>query len=151
MLLELFSLLAFSFAGGIVWVFSVETAAVVMGASGDYHPLVVGLVCAGGQSLAYTFLFFAGDWLFTRWKWAGKQVDRTEQRWGEKLGKGFLLLTIPAALVGLPPMTGMAALAGGFRVRFLSLICIAFSFRLVRFVVLASVGVELMGWWETAW
>lgn len=151
MVLELVSLLAFSFAGGIVWIFNVETAAVVLGARGSYHPLVVGLVCAAGQSLAYTFLFFAGDWLFARWRWARRQVDRTEERWGARLTRGFLAFTVPAALVGLPPMTGMAALGGGLRVNFLKLISIAFVFRLIRFVVLASAGVELMAWWEHAY
>ncbi len=144
--MAILSLLAFSFAGGILWVFNVESAAVVYGNQGGWHPLVVGLTCAAGQSLAYTFLFYCGDWLCAHWRWVGKQVDKTRNKYGERLSKSFLTLTAPAALIGLPPMTAMAALAGGFQVRLLPLIAIAFSLRLIRFTILAAVGDKVSAW-----
>jgi len=140
------SLLAFSFAGGIVWLFNVESAAVVYGNQSGWHPLTVGLTCAAGQTLAYTFLFYCGDWLYSRWRWAGKQVAKTRAKYGDRLGRSFLTLTAPAALIGLPPMTAMAALAGGFQVRLLPLVAIAFSLRFVRFTLLAAMGDRLTGW-----
>lgn len=139
-------LLAFSFAGGIVWLFNVETAAVAYGSEAGWHPLAVGLTCAGGQTLAYAFLFRFGDWLCARWRWVGKQVDRTRRKYGRRLSTSFLALTAPAALVGLPPMTAMAALAGSFKVRLVYLIAIAFSLRTIRFTVLAAVGDQLWSW-----
>jgi len=146
MLMGFLSLFAFSFAGGIIWVFNVETAAMVYGARSGWHPLLVGLACAGGQSAAYTFLFFAGDWLFRRWRWGRAQVERTRARYGSTPASSFLLLTVPAALVGIPPMTAMAALAGGCKVRLLPMIALAFSFRLIRFTILASAGTPLVAW-----
>lgn len=146
--MELISLLLYSFAGGIVWLFNVEAAATVCGASGEHHPLLVGLTCALGQSLAYTFLFFAGEGLLRRWGWGRRLVQRTLDRYGEKLERGFLRFTVPAALVGLPPMTGMAAIAGGFKVRFVPMISIALTLRFVRFVVLAVAGTQIFAWWE---
>lgn len=144
--MAILSLLAFSFAGGIVWVFNVESAAVVYGNQGGWHPLVVGLTCAAGQTLAYTFLFHCGDWLYARWRWAGRQVEKTRKKYGDRLSKSFLTFTAPAALIGLPPMTAMAALAGGFQVRLLPLIAIAFSLRLVRFTILAALGDKVSAW-----
>lgn len=141
------SLLAFSFAGGIVWIFNVESAAVLYGGKSAWHPLAVGLTCAAGQTLAYTFLFYCGDWLYAHWRWAGRKIERTRLKYGERLSKSFLTLTAPAALVGLPPMTAMAALAGSFQVRPLPLLAIAFSLRVVRFTLLAAVGQPLLSWW----
>ena len=110
------------------------------GNQSGWHPLTVGLTCAAGQTLAYAFLFRCGDWLYARWRWAGRQVERTRRKYGARLSQSFLTLTAPAALIGLPPMTAMAALAGSFQVRLLPMIAIAFSLRLVRFTVLAAVG-----------
>jgi len=151
MVLGLLSLLAFSFAGGIIWAFNVETAAMVCGARSGWHPLLVGFACAGGQSAAYVFLFFGGDWLLGRWCWGRRQVERTRARYGSRLESSFLIFTVPAALLGIPPMTGMAALAGGFKVRLVPMISIAFSLRLVRFTILASAGMQLMVWWGSLW
>jgi len=147
----LVTLLCLSFAGGIIWLFNVEAAAMVYGAAGAHHPVVVGITCALGQSLAYTFLFFAGEWLMRHWRWGRRQVERTEQRYGDRLRRGFLAFTVPAALVGLPPMTGMAALAGGFHVRYVALIAIALPLRTVRFVALAAAGTQIVAWWERLW
>lgn len=149
--MDLLLLLSISFAGGIVWLFNVEATAVVFGASSGWSPVLVGVICATGQSLAYLVLFFAGDWILGRWRWAGRKLERTRARYGERLRRGFLGLTVPAALVGVPPMTGMAALAGGFRVRLLPLLAIALPLRSVRFVVLAVAGTQLLAWWRAIW
>jgi membrane protein YqaA with SNARE-associated domain len=146
--MTLLLLLAISFAGGIVWLFNVEATAMVYGASSGWSPVTVGLTCAVGQTLAYAFLFFAGEWVLGRWRWAGRQMERTRARYGARLRRGFLGLTVPAALIGLPPMTGMAALAAGFRVRLLPLLTIALALRSVRFVVLAVAGGQLVAWWR---
>jgi len=150
-MMEILSMIAFSFAGGIIWVFNVETASVVLGAREGWHPITVGLTCATGQSLSYCFLFFCGNGIFSRWGWGKRQVERTLARYGDKLNKSFLAFTMPAALVGIPPMTGMAALSGGFQVRFVSFIAIAFAFRLIRFIILAAAGTQLMAWWSALW
>lgn len=145
------TLLCISFAGGIVWLFNVEATAVLYAGVGGHNPVLVGLTCAVGQSLAYTFLFFAGTWFFERWRWGKRQLERTRARYGERLRQSFLALTAPAALVGLPPMTAMAALAGGFQVRFVHMISIALSLRIVRFLALAFAGNEIAAWWRTLW
>ena len=149
--MEFLSLLAFSFCGGIVWIFNVEAAAIAMGASSGWHPLTVGLACAGGQSLAYTFLYYCGGWLLSRWRWFSRKVDAMLKRWDKRFARNFLLLTVPAALIGIPPMTGMAAVARSFKVRPAPLLLIAFSLRLLRFTVLASTGDAIPRWLSSLW
>ena len=149
--MEFLSLLVFSFAGGIIWLFNEEAAAIAASSAGVLPAWAVALACASGQTLAYVFLFFCGHWLLSRWRWFQRQVDKMMARWGERLGRSFLLLTAPAALVGIPPMTGMAAVARSFNVRLLPLVAIAFSLRLVRLMVLAGAGTQLAGWWEALW
>lgn len=149
--MEFLSLLAYSFCGGIIWLFNVEAMAIAVGAGGSWHPLVVGLACAGGQSLAYLFLYYCSHWLLSRWRWFSRGVDRMLSRWGERLNGSFLLLTAPAALIGLPPMTGMATVARSFKVPVVPLMLIAFSLRLLRFTVLASTGDAIPGWWRSLW
>ncbi|MCB9557601.1 MAG: hypothetical protein H6707_15945 [Deltaproteobacteria bacterium] len=139
-------LIAIGFAGGIVWIFNVETAAAAYGATSGWHPIVVGLGCALGQASAYTALFFSGEFIGQRWGWARKQIVRTREKYGERLETGFLWFTAPAALIGLPPMTGMAAVAGGFHVRLLPMLAIAFSLRWVRFTIIAWAGPQLLLW-----
>jgi membrane protein YqaA with SNARE-associated domain len=147
----LLSLLLFSFAGSVVWVFNVEAAATVAGASGGWHPLIVGVTCAVGQALGYTLLFFAGEIVFRYWRWGQRKVEWTRERYGERLKTGFYGLTFTAALAGLPPLTAMAALAGGLQVRFLPMMAILLPLRIIRFTVLAAVGEELLAWWNSLW
>ena len=149
--MEFLSLLTYSFCGGIVWILNVEAMAIAVGAGSGWHPLTVGLACAGGQSLAYLFLYYCSHWLLRRWRWFSRQVDRMLNRWGDRFNRSFLLLTAPAALVGLPPMTGMAVMARSFKVHVVPLMVIAFSLRLLRFTVLASTGNTIPLWWSSLW
>jgi membrane protein YqaA with SNARE-associated domain len=144
----LLSLLVYSFAGSIVWVFNVEAAAVVAGASGSWHPLLVGATCAVGQALGYTLLYFAGEVVFRHWRWGQRKVEWTRRRYGDRLRTGFYGLTFTAALAGLPPLTAMAALAGGLPVRYLPMIAILLPLRIIRFTVLAAAGEGLLAWWR---
>lgn len=145
--MAILSLLLLSIAGGVVWVFNVEAAAVLYGSKG-FHPALVGVTCAVGQSIAYTLLYFGGDWLLRRWGWWRRSLERMRARWGERLRKGFLGATATAALIGIPPMTGMAAIAGGFDVRYPPMIAIALGLRTVRFIVLAAAGSRIAAWWH---
>jgi membrane protein YqaA with SNARE-associated domain len=147
----LLTLLLFCFASGIIWLFNAEAACILAAGSGRWSPVTVGVVCALGQTLAYTFLYFGGTWLRDHWRWWRAQLERAETRWGRVLQRSFLALTAPAALIGIPPMTAMAALAGSFKVRFLWMIAIALIGRSVRFQVLAHAGVELAVWWSRLW
>jgi hypothetical protein len=145
--MAILSLLLLSIAGGVVWLFNVEAAAILYGSNG-YHPVLVGLTCAVGQSIAYTLLYFGGDWLLGRWGWWRRGLERMRARWGERLKKGFLGATATAALIGLPPMTGMAAIAASFEVRYSRMIAIALSLRTLRFIILAAAGARIAAWWH---
>jgi membrane protein YqaA with SNARE-associated domain len=136
-------------AGGFVWLFNAEAAAVAYGGMGRWHPALVGVTCAAGQVVSYTVLFFGGGWLLARWRQARERIERTRVRYGARLERSFLALTASGALVGLPPMTVLAAIAGGFRVRYPALIAIAFCLRFVRFTVLALAGNELVALWRS--
>ena len=147
----LVTLFLFCFAGGIVWLFNAEGACVLAAGSGRWSPVTVGVVCTLGQTAAYTFLYFGGGWLRDHWRWWRRQLERAEAKWGHVLQRGAVALTAPAALLGVPPMTAMAALAGSFKVRFLWVLVFALTFRSVRFQLLAHAGVELAVWWSRLW
>lgn len=151
MLIALLSLYALSVAGGVIWLFNVEAAAILYGANLGYPAPVVGVVCAAGQATAYTLLFLFSGWLLPRWRWAQRQTEALLRKYGERIERSFLIFTATAAFIGLPPMTGMAIVAPGFRVRLPTMLAIAFSLRVVRFTILAAFGLQLAAWWKTLW
>ncbi len=145
--MAILSLLLLSIAGGVIWLFNVEAAAILYGSNG-FNPALVGVTCALGQSIAYTILYFGGDWLLRRWGWWRRRLEQMRARFHDRLHKGFLGATATAALLGIPPMTGMAAIAGSFEVRYPPLIAIALPLRTVRFIVLAAAGSRIAAWWH---
>lgn len=146
--MALLSLYLLSVAGGVIWIFNVEAAAILYSGKLGYHPLIVGPICALGQSTAYALLFIFGDALHARWAWARRQTDRMLSRWGDRLDSRFLVFTAAAAMFGVPPMTGMALIAPGFRVRLLPLLAVALSLRTIRLILLAAFGAQLVAWWH---
>jgi membrane protein YqaA with SNARE-associated domain len=151
MLLKLLSLAGICFLGGAVWVFNAETTVIVYGAEFGFHPFLVGLVAATAQCAMYALLFYSGGWLMTHWRWLGSKIEKARNRFADHLQERYLVATASAALIGLPPMTAMAALGKGFQVRILRLLIVAFIFRVVRFTLLAALGFQLRAFWQGLW
>jgi membrane protein YqaA with SNARE-associated domain len=148
---QLLTLIGICFVGGLFWVANAEATAILYGAQLGWNPLLVGIVSALSQCAMYTLLFWGGDWLIAKWTWLGRKVEKTRARFKARLDKSYLTMTATGALVGLPPMTVMALLAGGFNVRLRTLLAIAFGLRFVRFTVLAAVGTQLQQFWSSIW
>ncbi len=138
---EALALWAISLVGSTVWLVSAEATSAVYGGRLGWHPLAVGLIAALGQSTAYVLFYYGGDALIARWTWLHDKVTRTRRR--------FLVLTGVSALVGIPPVVAVAALAPGFGIPLSHLISVAFTLRVVRFTTLAWLGervLDALGW-----
>jgi hypothetical protein len=147
--MDFLSLLGISFVGAIFWLLNVEAAAIYYGGELAWHPLAVGLTAALGQNLNYIFLYKGGDALIHRWKWLGRKVENTRERFSKQMNSGYLWLTAVAALFGIPPVVAMVALASGFNKSLKSILLITYPVRVIRFTILAHFGESLFAWWNT--
>jgi hypothetical protein len=145
--MEFASLLGLSFGGALIWAFAAEGWAVYYGTALGWHPLAIGLVCATGQCAMYTLLYWTGGWMVLRWPWLARQIGRTRQRFARHLVERYLVATAVGALLGMPPMTGMAVLGRAFSAPYRGLIVIAFVMRFIRFTILGAIGTQLQDWW----
>lgn len=145
-MMEGLALLAISFVGSTLWVFNAEATAAVYGAQMDWPPLAVGVVAATGQACAYVLFYLGGDALVERWGWLHDKVARTRRRFRDHLERRYLILTGVSALVGLPPVVAVAALAPGFGIPLHHLLAVAFTLRVVRFSTLAWLGDRVLQW-----
>lgn len=141
-------LIGVSFVGAIFWILNVETAAIYYGGELAWHPLAVGLTAAVGQNLNYIFLYKGGDVLIHRWGWLGKKVEATKKRFRKKLETRYLWLTAVAALIGIPPLVAMVALASGFNKSLRAILLVTFPIRTLRFTILAIFGESIFAWWN---
>ncbi len=151
MLLKLLSLAGMCFLGGAVWIFNAEATVIVYGAEFGFNPFLVGLVAATAQCAMYVVLYFTGAWIIRHWRWLGKKIEKARDKFASHLEKRYLVATAPAALIGIPPMTAMAALATGFQIRLLPMLTVAFIFRVARFTFLAALGFQLRSFWQSLW
>ena len=144
-LLSLASVAAIAFIGTVFWVASPEAATALAGAQHRWPPLLIGLVAAGGQSVALVGLFFFGAQLRRRWRWFDRQCEsaRARSRLGtERYATGVV---VASGFLGFPPISVTAALIPGVAPRPRRLLPLLLVVRLARFVVLAWVG-ALFGW-----
>lgn len=145
--MALLALLGISFVGSVIWVVNTEASAIYYGGELGYSPWLVGAVCAVGQCTAYVFFYYGGEKLIGRWRWLAGKVAKVRARFDPaRVGKGYLITTFVAAIVGLPPAVGMVALASGFGVQLRALLPIAFVGRYIRFTVLAFAGEGIKAW-----
>ncbi len=143
MVLSFLALIGFSFIGPVVSPFvpflATEVMAAVYAVEMGLHPLVVGLACTIGQNLAYTVLYLAGGKFVLRWDRLHQQIEWLRAKYATAR-RTFLLATIGAALIGIPPMIAMVVVARGFGMRLMTLLAIGIPLRAVRFALLAALG-----------
>ena len=147
--MKLLSLFLLSIVSGVFWVANAETAAMYYSGKLGYNPFLVALVCATGQCSCYTILFLGGDALINKWKWLHSQIEKTKEKYSEKLEERFSAFTALGAVFGLPPMTAMAAIAPSFDMSLKKFLTISFFLRFLRFAFLAAFGRQIALWWQT--
>ena len=138
-------MLGIGFVGSIFWFVSPDATAVYYGTVANWHPLLVGVLIATGLCLAYVPVYYGGEQLVRRWSWLERQVTRTRTRYERWMHKGYLVATAAAALIGIPPLLGMVALASGFGIGARPVIIIAFTGRATRFTIMAFLGHSIWG------
>ena len=119
---------------------SPEVSAVYYGAELGWHPLAVGAVVAAGQGPMYVLLYLGGERWVLRWKRLARMVARTRDRHAAHLERNYMALTAVAAMLGVPPVIAMCAMAAAFDVRLARLLPVVVACRVLRFTLLASGG-----------
>ncbi len=146
--MEIAGLIALSFVGSIFWLVNTEGTAIVYGSQRGWNPLVVGLCCAIGQLGMHTVLYFAGGSVLARWRWLREREERVRARYGERLEKRYLALSAVAALTGVPPVVVLSVLASGFGIPARHYLPLMFPLRVIRFTILAALGVQIGAYWR---
>ncbi len=147
--MEIVGLIALSFVGSVFWLVNTEGTAIVYGSQRGWNPLVVGLCCAIGQLGMHSILYFAGGRVLARWRWLREREARVRARYGERLEKRYLAISAFAALTGAPPVVIMSVLASGFGIPARHYLPLMFPLRVVRFTILAALGVQIGAWWRS--
>ena len=104
-----------------------------------------------GQCMSFAVLYLGGEQLMARWRWLGREVAKIRIRFANHLEQRFLVLTAFAAMFGLPPAVGLAALGGGFQVPLQHFLPVMFVGRTGRFVVIILFGKQVTAWWSHFW
>ena len=138
------SLLGIAFVGTFFWPLSPEAAAVLGVSRYGWHPLLVGLVGATGQGVAYVVLFAFGDQIRQRWRWFDRQCQKVRLRFGKRLTGSTPFLAVTSGLIGLPPTSATAAIAPGLGLSPWVLLPLMFATRFVRFAVVAAIAREAL-------
>lgn len=143
--MSLLSLAAVACLGTVFWPVSPEAAIALAGTQHRWPPVTIGLIAAGGQSLALLGLFFFGAELRRRWAWFDRKCERarTETRLGsERTSTGVV---VAASLLGVPPVSVTAAVLPGVAPRPWRLLPVMLVLRLLRFTAMAWAA-ALFGW-----
>jgi membrane protein YqaA with SNARE-associated domain len=134
------ALIASTFVGTFFWPASPEAAVALFVSQRGWNALLVGLVAAAGQGLAYVLIYPSGEQIRQRWPWFGRQCERVRLRFGARLAQGGLPLACSSGLVGVPPSSVLVALAPGLGLRARWLLPVLFVMRVLRFTFIAAVA-----------
>lgn len=143
--MSLLGLAAVACLGTVFWAVSPEAAVALAGAQHRWSPLTIGLVSAGGQSVALAGLFFFGAELRRRWRWFDRKCERAraESRLGTARASAGVVAA--ASILGVPPVSVTAALLPGVAPRPVRLLPLMLVLRLARFTAMAWAA-ALCGW-----
>ncbi len=149
--MSLVSLAAVACLGTVFWIVSPEAAIALAGTQHRWSPLTIGLVSAGGQSVALVGLFFFGAELRRRWRWFDRKCERarTETRLGTARASAGVV--VAASVLGVPPVSVTAALLPGVAPRPLRLLPLMLVLRLARFTAMAWAAAACgwhLPWWR---
>ena len=142
------SLVGLTFIGTFFWPASPEAAAVYYVTVRGWFPLTVAVLAALGQAAAAAALFGLGGELRRRWRWFDGRCESARAKVGKYLAKGQWVLAGGSGLLGVPPMSVTAALAPGLGVSPWRFFPLVFVGRVVRFVLVTTVILQLRHAWR---
>lgn len=137
------ALVSATFLGTFVWVLNPDAAAALFAVKHRWVPPLVGLVAAGGQSLAHLVLYAGGDLLRRRWAWFDQRCERARQQLQARLGAGILSVAGTSGLFGLPPSSITATLAPALGLAAGRVLPLLFLARAIRFTVVATLATQI--------
>lgn len=146
MLLQAASLFGLAFVAAIAGILPLWATCIYYTAQLGWSPAWVGMVAATGQCAGYVVLYTAGTGMMRAWPRLARRVDAARETTLHRLSAGFLPTTLSAAILGVPPMLAIAAIAPAFEVGLLPLVGVAFPGRFIRFAVAAGAGGTLTAW-----
>jgi len=133
-------MLAIGLVSPVVWLFNAEVVAVWAGlvATRPWPPVV--FLLAAGQAVTFSLLFLGGDQLARRFGWLRRRVERFQSDAArlERFRRGSLWWLLAAAIIGIPPLVALSAIAPSLGVRFRTFALVALGGRTVRFFLLAG-------------
>ncbi len=132
----------------IIFVINSEGWAAFVGLTGARPWAGVALALALGQTVCFSALYFGGHKLVARLPKVQRRLERFDAERYRPLVYVWISL---AALIGLPPMIAMSALASGLGVSFPALFGLALAGRFARFSLLAALPSMFTGGPKTDW
>lgn len=141
--MDALALFGIGFLGSVIWVVSPEAAAVYYGSVRGWTPLLVGVVCAAGQTAMHILLYGFGQGLARIWPGFERACQRVRARVETRLRRGTLPLALGSGVFGLPPVSVTVVLARGLGLASMPLLPVLALGRVVRFTVIAAIGSEL--------
>ena len=146
MLTEAASLFGLAFVAAIAGILPLWATCIYYTARLGWSPALVGTVAATGQCAGYVVLYTAGTSLMRVWPRLARKVEAARETTLARMNSGFLPTTLCAAVLGVPPMLAIAAIAPAFEVGLIPLVGVAFPGRFIRFAVAAGAGGTLTAW-----
>lgn len=141
--MDALALFGIGFIGSVVWVVSPEAAAAYYGSERGWPPLLVGVVCAAGQSAMLIALYVFGQGLARIWPGFARVCQRVRDRFEMRLRRGPILVAVASGVLGVPPVSATVVLARGLGIGSLPLLPVLALGRVLRFTVLAAIGSNL--------
>ncbi len=143
--MSLLSLAAVACLGTVFWLASPEAAIALAGTQHLWSPLTIGLVAAGGQSVALLVLFFFGAELRRHWRWFDQKCERARTHTRLGTARTATGVVVAASVLGIPPVSVTAALLPGVAPRAIRLLPLMLVLRLLRFTAMAWAA-AVCGW-----
>ena len=113
---------------------SCETIAILWSLKG-YHPLLIAIALASGQTISFSLLCYFGDQLRERWERLHKLLDGVDL---DRYRRYAPRLIAWASFVGIPPVNVSCLAAGAVQARLMILVPLIFLGRLARYWIVAS-------------
>ena len=132
---------------GLFSLINSEAATVLAVVKYDTPAWLAALACASGQTTMYLLLYQFGELLIKKWVWFHDQIERAKTRYADHLDRNVVVLTAIGALLGVPPLFLMAALAPGLNMRRWVLCITVWPIRAGRFWLIATFSEQLKFLW----
>lgn len=119
----------------VIIIISSEAIAVLWSLKG-YHPALLALSLAIGQTIGFSILCYFGEQLSARWRRMREKLEKVDL---ERYRNYAPRLIAWSAFIGIPPVNISCLAAGAVKTRVITLIPLLFIGRFLRYWIVASV------------